>query len=481
MNCVYTSRVKTDKAARIGAVVFGALLMLVALGPASIHPGSHGDEPGWQHPLVRRDLDAIRDDTLRVLVLRDPLSWEEHPGAIAGLEWELLERFARHEKLRIDAVPVDHPDSMLLMLQRGDGDVMAAQLCPDGWARGFVAFTDPYRTIAPLRIALNSDAMVRTTRRSRHDPGTPDTIAVSRWSPFCGLKDPFDTAYAPITLVPDTALPENLLARVALGQCRAALVVDAVSSLEARRMPHVAFGPRLGRSIPLAFGIRSNGHALLHALNHWLAQPRELEARALITESYGEGRLTKGPLRTLRELEFSTDSISPFDSLFQAHADSSAFDWELLAAVGFKESRFDTSAVSHAGASGLMQIMPATAQALGVDSADGVDGHIGGAIKYLDKLDAMWRGTVPNKDQRLKFVLASYNAGPGHIKDAQRLAEDLGLDPHRWDGSVERTLLLLAKPRWFTRPDMKNGYCRGHETFWYVRDVVAAFGQYTRK
>lgn len=472
---------KTDKAAWVGPVIFGALLALVALGPASIHPGMRGAGPAWQHPLVRRDLEGIRADTLRVLVLRDPLSWEEHPGAIAGLEWELLERFARHEKLRIAAVPVDHPDSMLLMLQRGDGDVMAAQLSPDGWASGFVAFTEPYRSVAPLRIALNSDGMVRSTRRDRFSPGTPDTLLVSRWSPFCGLKAHFDTAFAPITLIPDTAIPENLLARVALGQCRAALVVDAVSSLEARRMPHIAFGPRLGRSVPLAFAVRSNAHALLHAFNRWLAQPRETEARTLIAESYGEGRLTKGPLRTLRELDFSTDSISPFDSLFQAHADSSAFDWELLAAVGFKESRFDTSAVSGAGASGLMQIMPATAHALGVDSADGIDGHIGGAMRYLDKLDAIWRGSVPNKDQRLKFVLASYNAGPGHIKDAQRLAEDLGLDPHRWDGSVERTLLLLAKPRWFTRADMKNGYCRGHETFWYVRDVVAAFGQYRRK
>lgn len=462
-------------------MIFGALLALVALGPASIRPGKRSDEPAWQHPLVRRDLKGIRGDTLRVLVLRDPLSWEEHPGAIAGLEWELLERFARHEKLRIAAVPADHPDSMLLMLQRGEGDVMAAQLSPKGWASGFVAFTAPYRAGAPLRIALNSDGMLRATGHDRFSPGTPDTLVVSRWSPFFGLKTPFDSAFAPITLIPDTAIPENLLARVALGQCRAALVVDAVSSLEARRLPHVAFGPRLGRSVPLAFAVRSNAHGLLHALNRWLAQPRETEARSLIAENYGEGRLTKGPLRTLRELDFSTDSISPFDSLFQAHADSSSFDWELLAAVGFKESRFDTSAVSGAGASGLMQIMPATALALGVDSADGINGHIGGATKYLDKLDAMWRGSVPNKDQRLKFVLASYNAGPGHIKDAQRLAEDLGLDPHRWDGSVERALLLLAKPRWFTRPDVKNGYCRGYETFWYVRDVVAAFGQYRRK
>ena len=128
-----------------------------------------------------------------------------------------------------------------------------------------------------------------------------------------------------------------------------------------------------------------------------------------------------------------------------------------------------------------MQIMPATAEALGVDSAAGVGGDIGGARKYLDRMDAFFRNTVPDKEQRLKFVLASYNAGPGHVQDAQRLAGALGLDPHRWDGSVERALLLLAKPRWFVRPEVKHGYCRAHETFWYVRDVVAAFGQFRSK
>jgi membrane-bound lytic murein transglycosylase F len=473
--------VKKDKAAWAGSSVFVVLLMLVLIRPPAPASLFGSEQPAWAKPLVHRDLDAIRDDTLNVLVLRDPLIWEEHPGAVSGLEWELLERFARQEKLRIRAIPVDHPDSMLLMLQRGEGDVMAAQLTPQGWANRFVSFTHPYRSVAPLRVVLNSDGVVRPRIRDGHAPGRPDTLRVSRWSPFLGMQAAFDTAFGPVTLITDTALPEDLLVRVALGQCRAALVVDAVSSLETRRLPHIHFGPRLGRSAPLAFGVRTNSSELLRAIDAWLSLPQETEARELIAESYGRSRLTNGPLRTLHDLEFTTDSISPFDSLFQAHADSSAFDWELLAAVGFKESRFDTSLVSGAGAEGLMQIMPATAEALGVDSAGGVNGDIGGARRYLDKLDVIWRASVPNKDQRLKFVLASYNAGPGHIKDAQRLAGLYGLDTNRWDGSVERALLLLEKPRWFTRPEVKNGYCRAHETFWYVRDVVSAFGQYSRK
>lgn len=476
--CVHTFHVKTDKAAWTGSTVFGALVALLIVRPDALTSGPGEDGPPWAHPFVQRDLEAIRADTLRVIVLRDPLSWEERPGAVSGLEWELIERFARHAKLRIKAVPAAHPDSMLMMLQRGQGDILAAQLHPNGWAAPYVSFSISYRSVAPLRMVLNTDNQIRPKVRDQHERGRPDTLYMSRWSPFVG--SPTDTAYGPVTVVVDTALPEDLFVHVALGLRSGAIVVDAISSLEMRRFPHVHFGPRLGRSVPQAFALRVNSPQLRQAIDDWLSDPLETEARSIITDSYGGGRLTNGPLRTLHDLEFTTDSISPFDSLFQVHADSSTFDWELLAAVGFKESRFDTTATSHMGATGIMQIMPATAEALGVDSAAGVDGHIGGATRYLDKLDALWRGSVPNKDQRLKFVLASYNAGPGHVKDAQRLAGYFGLDPARWDGSVERALLLLAEPKWFTLPEVKNGYCRAHETFWFVRDVVAAFGQYRR-
>ncbi len=87
----------------------------------------------------------------------------------------------------------------------------------------------------------------------------------------------------------------------------------------------------------------------------------------------------------------------------------------------------------------------------------------------------MSRRKVPNSDQRMRFVLASYNAGPGHLLDAQRLAGKLGLDPNRWDGNVERALTLLNRPRYFLRPEVRTGFGHGDLTFWYVRDIAAAF------
>jgi membrane-bound lytic murein transglycosylase F len=226
----------------------------------------------------------------------------------------------------------------------------------------------------------------------------------------------------------------------------------------------------------VAFGVRKNAPKLRIELNKWLSAPAEKEARRQIAEAYVRSAMGGGPIRQLRTIQFATDSISPFDSLFQAHAGGTAVDWRLLAAMGRKESRFDTSATSHAGAQGLMQIMPSTAASLGIDGS--ASGSIKGASLYISSLDTFWRNSIKDRDQRLKFTLASYNAGPGHIKDAQRVAELVGLDPHRWDGHVEKAVLILSMPRYFCLPEVKNGACRGHETFWYVRDVLATLSQY---
>jgi membrane-bound lytic murein transglycosylase F len=383
-----------------------------------------------------------------------------------------LKRFAKRQHLPIKAIPIGDPDSMLTMLQLGQGDLIAAQIAPNGWASRYVACTQPYRRVAC------AEAVARTVGIERGmGAGWPsaDTLVVSRWSPFLdtlGRLSAGDSAW--VARVVD-GTPKQLLDSVAVGGGGILLVSDACASLEAKRLPVVEFKARVGRSVPLVFGIRTNSIRLLHALDTWLAQAREREARKALIAVYDNGLDTRGPIRSFSNMAMGTDTISPYDSLFQAHSDSLSWDWKLLAAVAFKESRFDTAAISYMGAGGLMQMMPATAALMGVTAQGGLDGHIKGASRYLVRLDGIWRKEVPSHAQRLKFVLAAYNAGPGHVKDAQRLAKQLGLDPYRWDNNVDRAIVLLNRPDYFTLPLAHSGYCRGQDTYWYVRDVVTLF------
>ena len=456
----------------IGCGLFALLLAVPLVHAPGAGTGTLSDQALWARPQVARDLAQIKKDTLRVLVLSDPLTWEKRPGAMTGLEWELLERFAQRDHIPIKAIPVGNRDSMLVMLQQGHGDVIAAQLSRSGWAARYTDLSQPYRLVARnYAMARNGHGSATALPDKLH----ADTIEVSAWSPFLDSLQQLAPMDSGMVLRIVDERPEDLLARAALGKIPALLVSDATASMEAKRLPLVEFGPRMGRSIPLAFAVRTNSVKLLHALDTWLARAKEREAREAIISAYDNGLDTRGPMRSFRTLSFGGDTISPYDSLFQIHADSLSWDWKLLAAVAFKESSFDTAAMSYAGAGGLMQMMPATAALMGVNASGGIDGHIQGASRYLDRLDRIWRKEIPQPAQRLKFVLAAYNAGPGHVKDAQRLAKELGMDPERWDGNVERAIVLLNRPRYFTRPCVRSGYCRGQDTYWYVRDVVRLF------
>lgn len=170
--------------------------------------------------------------------------------------------------------------------------------------------------------------------------------------------------------------------------------------------------------------------------------------------------------------------ISPYDSLFRSYADTIGWDWKMLAAVAYVESKFDTAAVSAVGAQGLMQLMPRTAHAMGVP--EGMERNpeesVRAATKYFIYLSHLFR-RVP-EGERINFVLASYNAGFGHIQDAMRLADKYGKNRYVWNDNVESYLRLKNDSVYFTDSLCRNGRFHAVETILFVRKVQHKYGEY---
>ena len=125
-----------------------------------------------------------------------------------------------------------------------------------------------------------------------------------------------------------------------------------------------------------------------------------------------------------------------------------------------------------------MQLMPETAQQFGVtDMTDPVQSLQAG-VAYLDYLDDYWSEMIEDSTERMKFVLASYNIGPGHIVDARNLAEKYGADPNIWEDNVEKYLLNKSKHKYYNDEVVKLGYAKGTETVKYVREVLQRYEQY---
>ena len=293
-------------------------------------------------------------------------------------------------------------------------------------------------------------------------------------------------------MVPDTA---TLLSRLLDGEADlAALEFDSVS-LMSQVQSSKFFAERSGKAERKAqsskFKVQSSKFKVLRP--HWLVRSTsEQLAQAINTwwhDDYRQRFLAaeqarlKPAARVRRHvrppmLSRQKGIISSYDQLFQRHAATVGWDWRLMAAQCYQESGFDPKAVSWAGAQGLMQIMPATAQHLGLPRNQAYDPeqNIAAAARYLRELNATF-ADISDRHERINFVLAAYNGGVGHVRDAMTLARKYGHNPQRW-AEVDIYILALAQPRYYRDPAVRCGYLRGTETSDYVRQIHARWAAY---
>lgn len=177
-------------------------------------------------------------------------------------------------------------------------------------------------------------------------------------------------------------------------------------------------------------------------------------------------------------LNAATGQISQYDALLQKYASEIGWDWRLLAAQCYQESAFDPNAVSWAGAQGLMQIMPSTAKLLGVDEGKIFDPetNIKAAVQFIRNLNSTF-SDIPSGTSRIPYILAAYNGGANHVRDAMALARKNKRNERLWR-DVEPYILLLSQPQYYNDPICRSGYLRGSETYNYVRDISDRWAKY---
>lgn len=228
----------------------------------------------------------------------------------------------------------------------------------------------------------------------------------------------------------------------------------------------------------LAWAVRKDAPLLAEALDAWYTPDKrttliERERKRLTTYAHTTRRRLHAPIQNRAK-----GIISPYDSHFIRHSSAIGWDWRLMAAQCYQESGFDPDAVSWAGARGLMQIMPGTAAHLGLPLSmiTQPEQNIAAAARYIRELDRKF-GDVPGRAERINFILAAYNGGAGHVRDAMSLARKNGKNPHCWN-DVSAYILNLSQPKFYNDPVVKYGFLRGQETFNYVKSIQERWQYY---
>lgn len=226
-----------------------------------------------------------------------------------------------------------------------------------------------------------------------------------------------------------------------------------------------------------SWAVRKSSPLLAESLDEWYSPALRVEQQKTMRNIMSRPRIHHSaslkPRAAMRK-----GSISPYDGLLARAASTLGWDWRLLAAQCYQESAFDPEAVSWAGARGLMQIMPGTARQLGVsvESLFQPETNIVASAKYLKMLQGQF-SDIKNPAERTKFVLAAYNGGTNHIRDAMALAKKHRRNYQLW-ANVSYFVLHLSEPAFYKDPVVKSGYMIGSETYRYVASIMARWQQY---
>ena len=196
--------------------------------------------------------------------------------------------------------------------------------------------------------------------------------------------------------------------------------------------------------------LRDDRHADIRRLNAW------------ISEMNGNGGIYRIGRTYQRRVGSSLTSISPYDDIVKRNAAAMGWDWRLLSAMIYHESKFINESCSDKGAVGLMQINNET---YSVDTLLIPEVNISIGTKYLTYLSGMFAEHGADSVECLKFALAAYNCGEGNVLKCIKTAEELGVDPTRWDNIVS---IIPEVP----------GF-HGKQTIAYVREVLDTYNEYS--
>lgn len=407
--------------------------------------------------------------TLRVAVDNNSSSYYIYRGRRMGYEYELLLDLGKRIGVQVEFIVAADIDEAFSQLADGRVDLIAMNLQQNTDTKRVVSFTEP--------IGSMSTVLVGREKLLSWDSLGKDTVVVRKGAVYTKqlvqLKDSLDLGFS-ILEVPDHE--EILLDRVAEMEVKWTVAEKTVAQTNATYYDELQLGLDVSKEGPVTWAIRSTSTDLLQLINTWLVDNKEV----FIYRTYAKYFLNSKNQYDRSTSAYSSlggNQISVFDELIQDNAKSLGWDWRLLAALVYKESRFDTSALSYAGAQGLLQLMPVTLERFGVTNPNDPAESLGGGVRYLQYLDKFWLERVPETNERIKFILASYNIGQGHVEDAWRLTLKYRKNTQSWK-DVSYFLNLKSDPKYYRDPVVKSGYAKGNTAVNYVRDVLALFQSY---
>jgi membrane-bound lytic murein transglycosylase F len=445
--------------------------------------------PFLPEPVVERDLAAIQKrGYLEAIIDNNSISYFIYKGTPMGYEYELLQHFCKSLKIKLKLKVISGIEAGIDQLNRGGGDVLAFPLTVTKDRTNYFSFTQTHYTTSQVLVQKKPSnwrmqpPMVIEKKLIRNPLELiGKEVHVMKGSSFSDrIKNLSQESGGTIHMVEDSASAEteSLIRKVATGEIQYTVTDQTIAMVNSLYYPNIDIKTVLSSPQQIAWGIRKNSPELIEKINQWLTLCKRSGYFQTIYDKYFNNPRFSITMGSSDYSSLTGDKLSPYDEQIKSGAKLLNWDWRLVASIVYQESNFNPTVRSWAGAIGLMQLMPETGAFLHAGDLTNPTQNIEAGTKLLKFLDDYWMKTVSDNEERLKFILASYNVGLSHVIDAQKLTVKNGRNPGLWNENVEYFLLQKSNPKYYRDAVVAAGYCRCDGPVRYVREVLDRFEEY---
>ena len=407
-----------------------------------------------------------------------------YKGFPMGFQLEMLKAFSNHLGVKLELLITNDLATNVGFLAIGKCDLIACNITVTKERSQAMDFTIPLLQTRQVLVQRNpektKDSILKKTIFVKNLSGLAGkTVYVQKNSVhYDQLLEIQKQIRSKIHIVVSDSLEtEQLMESVADGQIDYTVTDENFAQVNNTYYSNLDFKTVVSSKQNLAWAVRQGSDSLLLAINAWLYKYKTTVQFKMIYDRYYRNPRSVNIVQN-EFYAIKKGKISKYDKDIKKYSKMIGWDWRLLASLIYQESNFHPEIVGWSGAFGIMQMMPETAHRFGVTPTSTVAEQIKGGVKLKILLDKLLPKEISNPDERIKFILAAYNAGFDHIMDARNLARKYGKNPNIWTNHVEYYLKMKAKAKYYNDPVVRYGYSRHNETFRFVNEVLERFKHY---
>ena len=425
---------------------------------------------------IRKKIVFAPVNVIRGAINHNTTDYYVQNGETKGFHHDILRHYAdsRGREIELESINEDY-DTIRNLLTQKKCDIVAMNISPyssDSCSSTPFFYSDPI---------IHNDIVIVTRKENKKSIKqliAGEYVCVRKNSvaaeALYNYRDTCGFAFIIVEL-PNSITSEQMFDNVAQGVFAGTANYRHKSRTACYRISELAIKKKIEQDVPICWEFRNRGAR--DDFNEWL---KEFKAEGNIAYLYGRYYRDRGADHIARYEQVYSPRLSEFDEIFKQESKVLDWDWRLIAAVAYTESLFKDTIESDKGAYGLMQIQPEAAEQFGVYDYFRADSNVYVGVRYLSFLDKFFAKYINDSEERIRFTLASYNAGFGHILDAMRLAKEYGYSDTTWSGSVENFLLIKSQPIFQESAAVRNGKCDGKQSVDFVRRVLRSYRSYTQ-